>query len=210
MVYRDEELQQLDGTLSAGSAAPAEAGGSPAASGRSAPHAGKLVVPEGAAHGYELVEQLTALPQPRARVADVHGLQRLDSSRAAEQWRQRSDWSHDDHALAHSWLASDGGGSMEGFCAADMHAAGAPLQLGPAATALVDVLAGLPMVIEQDRGRSDSQLAADGGRLPAQQRPGHGSVSSDAPLDAAAQELRDYSLQDSFARGHFGEGEPYA
>lgn len=182
----------------------AAAGSSPA------PYAGKVVVPEGAAHGYELLEQLTALPQ-RPQDGRLPGLRRIGSGRTAAYW-QPSDWG-DDHAVAQRWLAADAGSSssIEGFCAADLHPATSHLQLGPAASALVEVLAGLPMRIEQDSDTAASaagQLSAAAQAPPPHRHKQSSMHDSDAQeLRDHSQELRDYSLQDSFARGHFGEGQ---
>lgn len=196
----------------------------PAASPAAAPCAGQLAVPEGAAHGYELVEQLTALPQRRPRHGmNPHSLPRISgSSSAADRWQPSKwggdsgqDWG-DNHALAQRWLDADAdSSSIEGFCAADLHPAAdghlaadlhpaaTLLQLGPAASALVQVLAGLPMQIEQDRETTANaaSLLSAAAQAPPAQRHDHSSMHG-----GEAQELQDYSLQDSFARGHFGEG----
>ena len=197
------------------------------------PRPGKVVVPDGAQHAYELVEQLTVLPQRRRRqaLADAHGLQRIsgrqpwsheqqhEEQRRHEEQQQRRLPSHghghadaEQHALARQWLAADHG-SIAGFCAADMHA---PLQLAPAATALVDVLAGLPIALEDLQlgepllGGSAAGQVASQRRAPLGGRELHGAGSGrtaeqNLPPQADEPDLDGYRLQDSFARGHFGE-----
>ena len=174
-----------------------------AARGGTAPHAGKIVVPEGAAHGYELVEQLTALPQRRVHDGRSSSLAALRHESTASEWQPGDDWGADD-APVQRWLDAGGGSSIEGFCAADLHPAAAFPQLAPAASALVEVLAGLPMRIgqEPEAAADDAGPHAAAGQL----EPRDHSSSHSASRNQEGQELPDYSLQDSFARGHFGEG----
>jgi hypothetical protein len=176
-----------------------------AARGGTAPHAGKIVVPEGAAHGYELVEQLTALPQRRVHDGRSSSLATLRHGSTASEWQPGDDWGADD-APGQRWLDAGGGSGIEGFCAADLHPAAAFPQLAPAASALVEVLAGLPMRIGQEPGAAadDTGPHAAAGQL---EHRDHGSSHS-ASRSQEGQDLQDYSLQDSFARGHFGEGRP--
>jgi hypothetical protein len=160
-------------------------------------------VPEGAAHGYELVEQLTALPQRRAHDGRPGSLAALRHGSTASEWQPGDDWGADEAPLQR-WLHEGASGGIEGFCAADLHPAAAFPQLAPAASALVEVLAGLPMCIgqEPEAAADDAGPHAAAGQL---EHRDHGSSHS-ASRNQEGQALRDYSLQDSFARGHFGEG----
>ena len=171
------------------------------ARGGPAPHAGKIVVPEGAAHGYELVEQLTALPQQRVHGGRSSSLATLRHG-SPEPEGQPGDWGGDD-APVQRWLDAGASGGIEGFCAADLHPAVAFPQLAPAALALVEVLAGLPMRFEEPgTAAGDASLEAAAAQLQHRDR----SSSHSGGRDQGGQDLQDYSLQDSFARGHFGEG----
>jgi hypothetical protein len=168
-----------------------------ASSRSTAPYAGKVVVPEGAAHGYELVEQLTVLPQRRPHDGMLGGLQSISGDSTVSEW-QPSDWGAD-QALAQRWLDAGASSSIEGFCAA------AYPQLGSSASALVEVLAGLPMRVGQDArtaAKNAIPLAAA-----AEDHHREHSNSYAASHSQEGQDLHDYSLQDSFARGHFGEGQ---
>ncbi len=157
-------------------------------------------MPQGDLHAYEyeLVEHLTALPQRQfrhsgGRIRKAAGRQPRPGER-----RRRLPATDDaePHAVAARWLASEHD-SFANFCAADGRAA-APPQLGPAETSLVSVLAGLPIAVEE------AGIGLHPGWMPA----GAGAIGS-SELDRmgglGSEDFGGYHLEDSFARGHFGE-----